>query len=125
MADHKGPRWRIRGKAGGTEKVSQTFIIDNTRPRLTDLNVTSAGEEKVSVAGAFSDELSGISSFQYSVDAGDWVSIFPEDSIFDSKEEAFTFTVDELVPGEHTLVINAADQEGNIGTGKAVVEMIE
>ncbi|MHC4197329.1 MAG: NHL repeat-containing protein, partial [Planctomycetota bacterium] len=105
-----------------TEKVSQTFIIDNTRPRLTDLNVTSAGEEKVSVAGAFSDELSGISSFQYSVDAGDWVSIFPEDSIFDSKEEAFTFTVDELVPGEHTLVINAADQEGNIGTGKAVVE---
>ncbi|MCP4365111.1 MAG: hypothetical protein GY800_07405 [Planctomycetes bacterium] len=107
------------------EKVSKTLIIDNTRPRLTDLNVTSAGEEKVSVTGAFSDELSDISSFQYSVDAGDWVSIFPEDSIFDAKEEAFIFTVDGLVPGEHTLVINAADQEGNIGTGKAVVEMID
>ena len=107
------------------ERVSQTFIIDNTRPRLIDLRVTSAGEEKVSVTAAFSDELSGISSLQYSVDAGDWVSVFPEDSIFDSKEEAFIFTVDGLVPGEHTLVINAADQEGNIGTGKAVIEMID
>ena len=107
------------------EEVSQTFIIDNTRPRLTDLYVTSAGEEKVSVTAAFSDELSDISSLQYSVDAGDWVSVFPEDSIFDSKEEAFIFTVDGLEPGEHTLVINAADQEGNIGTGKAVIEMID
>ncbi len=106
-----------------TEKTSQSFIIDNTRPRLTSLSVSALGREKASAEGAAVDELSDISRLQYSVDAGDWVSIFPEDRIFDAKEESFHFSIESLGPGEHTLVINATDNEGNIGSGKALIEL--
>lgn len=109
--------------ASNTEKISQPFLIDNTRPVLTNLSVSTVGHKKAAVEGSAIDELSNISKLQYSVDAGDWISIFPEDRIFDAREESFNFTIDGLTPGEHTVVINATDEEGNIGSGKTLIEL--
>lgn len=108
-----------------TEKVTQPFIIDNTRPRLTNLSVSTVESKKVSVEGTVVDELSDVFKLQYSVDAGDWVSIFPKDRIFDAREESFHFTINGLGSGEHTIVINATDKEGNIGSGKALIELFD
>ncbi|MFQ5957547.1 MAG: hypothetical protein ACE5KK_07230, partial [Candidatus Brocadiales bacterium] len=106
-----------------TEKIATPFVIDNTRPRLINLSVSTVERNKVSVGGAVVDELSDVSKLQYSVDAGDWVSIFPKDRIFDARDESFSFTVEGLAPGEHTIVINATDKEGNIGSGKALIDL--
>ena len=106
-----------------TEKTTQPFVIDNTRPQLTRLSASGAGYDKVTAEGTVSDGLSDISRLQCSVDAADWVGIFPDDMIFDAQEESFHFTVEGLEPGEHTIVINATDTEGNIASGKVLIEI--
>ncbi|MFN3466961.1 MAG: hypothetical protein ACK4WF_04565 [Candidatus Brocadiales bacterium] len=112
------------------EKVSEPFLVDNTRPLLVEPRATAVAglpptDGKVVVSGRARDELSNITRIEYSVDAGEWKSIFPGDSIFDSREEDFQFTVEGLSPGEHTIIINATDAEGNIGSGKALVELVK
>ncbi|MCQ4575075.1 MAG: hypothetical protein NOU37_07515 [Candidatus Brocadiales bacterium] len=105
------------------EKTTQPFIIDNTRPQVSSLSASYAGDNNVAVTGSFTDDLSDISRLEYSVDAADWVVIFPEDKIFDESEEFFHFIVEGLTFGEHTVVINATDKEGNIGSGKVSVDL--
>ncbi|HHT9131294.1 MAG TPA: hypothetical protein ACFYED_02290 [Candidatus Tripitaka californicus] len=114
------------------EKVSEPFLVDNTRPLLVEPKATASSAsggpnppqaEKAIVSGLARDELSNITRIEYSVDAGDWKAIFPRDNIFDSREEDFQFIVEGLSQGEHTIIINATDAEGNIGSGKVLVEL--
>ncbi|HHT9120448.1 MAG TPA: hypothetical protein ACFYD3_07890 [Candidatus Hypogeohydataceae bacterium YC41] len=113
-----------QGIALSAEKVSDPFLIDNTRPLLVNLKAIVNPESKaVEVSGQARDELSIINRLEYSVDAGDWRAIFPRDNIFDSREEDFQFIVEGLPPGEQTIVINATDTEGNIGSGNIVLEL--
>ncbi|MGR3303460.1 MAG: hypothetical protein ACUZ8I_13275 [Candidatus Scalindua sp.] len=61
-----------------------------------------------------------ITDIQYSINSGDWQTAFPEDKIFDSKEETFLLTIPYISPDEHTIVVNAIDSEGNIGSSRIV-----
>jgi hypothetical protein len=107
-----------------TEKVSEPFLVDNTRPMLAELRASvSPDGRKAEVSGLARDDLSNIARIEYSVDAGDWRAIFPRDNIFDSREEDFQFTVEGLSPGEHTIIVNATDTEENIGSGKVLIEL--
>ncbi len=57
---------------------------------------------------------------QYSIDSGDWNPVLPADKIFDSKEESFLLKIPYIPPEEHTVVINAIDAEGNVGSSRIV-----
>jgi hypothetical protein len=61
-----------------------------------------------------------INEIQYSIDSGDWNPVFPADKIFDSKEESFLLKIPCVSSEEHTVVINAVDAEGNVGSGRIV-----
>ncbi|HLG29324.1 MAG TPA: hypothetical protein VI387_03865, partial [Candidatus Brocadiales bacterium] len=105
------------------EKVCTPFIIDNTRPRVTELKATMLDTKQCRVKSIARDDNCAISKIQYSLDAADWVSIFPDDQIFDAEDETFQFLTPALSKGEHTIVINAFDSEGNVGSGKVVVNV--
>lgn len=106
-----------------TEKVCTPFIIDNTRPRVTELDAAILNTTQCRVKGIARDDTCVISKIQYSLDATDWVSIFPDDQIFDAEEETFQFLTPALSKGEHTIVVNAFDSEGNVGSNKVVVNV--
>ncbi|MHC4454007.1 MAG: hypothetical protein ACYSWS_04865, partial [Planctomycetota bacterium] len=74
----------------------------------------------ITVSGVASDNLCNITDIQYSINSEDWQIVFPEDKIFDSKEESFLFKISYISPEEHTIVINAVDDEGNIGSNRIV-----
>ncbi|MBI2559805.1 MAG: hypothetical protein HYW14_01555 [Planctomycetes bacterium] len=105
------------------EKVCTPFIIDNTRPRVMGLEATIQDDKQCGVKGIARDDTCAISKIQYSLDATDWVSIFPDDQIFDAEEETFQFLAPVLSKGEHTIVVNAFDSEGNVGSDKIVVNV--
>ena len=111
------------------EVESDTFLIDNTRPTVSDLKTVIEGDStgshgrpgySIIVSGIAKDELCNITDIQYSINSGDWKTAFPEDKIFDSTEETFLLRIPYISPDEHTIVINAIDYEGNIGSSRIV-----
>ena len=111
------------------EIESDSFLIDNTRPVVLGLKTAIESDATdsqgshgytVIVSGTAKDGMSNITDIQYSVDSGDWRTAFPEDKIFDSTEETFLLTIPYITSDEHTIVINALDYEGNIGSSRIV-----
>jgi len=111
------------------EVESNTFLIDNTRPVVSDLKTAIEGDStdshgrpgySIIVSGIAKDEMCNITDIQYSINSGDWQTAFPEDKIFDSTEETFLLKIPYISPDEHTIVVNAIDYEGNIGSSRIV-----
>jgi hypothetical protein len=118
---------------------SNSFVVDNTPPRITKLRVERAAEERLVVNATVVDELSVVRAFEYSVDARTWEPVFPLDGIFDALTESFRFEIDLAreaararaagyefprdpgsSPGAETVFVRAADAAGNEGAARSV-----
>ncbi len=112
------------GTAITTERLSSPFLIDNTPPRVESLRTARAGSVRgkttVTVSGTAIDADSRIAKIEYSADGADWKQVFPDDTIFDSPQEAFHFDVLDLPPGEHTITVRASDAQRNVSVGKVL-----
>lgn len=111
------------------EIESDSFLIDNTRPVVLNLKTAIESDATDShgspgytiiVSGTAKDAMCNITDIQYSIDSGDWQTAFPEDKIFDSTEETFRLKIPYISSDEHTIVVNALDYEGNIGSSRIV-----
>jgi hypothetical protein len=107
-------------QAGSDERESAPFIVDNTPPTLTDVEISREGEGIV-VGGRAGDVLSPIVRVEVAIDYGEWRSAFAEDGMFDSLEEAFDLTISGEGEGERAVTIRAIDRAGNVGTARRVV----
>lgn len=105
-----------------SERTGSPFQIDNLPPRIESLRQSSAagraGKSTLTVSGTAIDTDTRITSIEYSVDGGNWVEIFPEDGMFDEREESFRFEVKDLGPGEHRITVRASDLERNVAASK-------
>ena len=100
------------------ELLSEPFLVDNTGPQVTRIDVAD-GQLSFMVR----DGASPLYRVEYAIDGGDWRVVHPEDGVTDSETEAFEVALDGLESGEHTLAIRARDTANNTGTGKRVVTM--
>ena len=98
------------------EYLSEPFLVDNTGPQVTRIDVAD-GQLSFMVR----DGASPLYRVEYAIDGGDWRVVHPEDGVTDSETEAFEIALDSLESGEHTLAIRARDTANNTGTGKRVV----
>ena len=106
------------------ERVSDHFTVDNTSPTVSSLRASLVRDTSgYKITGVVSDNLSPVRSAHYSIDAGEWTSVFSADGIFDSRSEKMEFTIGQLEQGEHTIVLKAVDYYGNIGSGKITFEV--
>jgi hypothetical protein len=108
-----------------TERTGTPFEIDNTPPRIENLHLApgaskTGGKSSITVSGTAVDADTRITSIEYSVDGQDWVDIFPEDGMFDEREEVFRFEVKDLGPGEHRITLRASDLERNVAASKVL-----
>ena len=102
------------------ERITEAFYIDNTPPTVGALAVKVGADRKAVVSAKCTDKGSTLASAEYSVDAGDWVTVPAADGIFDSAAETIAFTTEALDKGEHTIVVRAKDDADNSGAAKAV-----
>ncbi len=100
------------------ERISRSFEVDNTPPRVENLAVepTAKGHQ---IRFVSRDDISPIRSVEYSVNSGGWSMVFPSDGIADSKEENFDFLVPGYKDGVYTLVVKVSDTLGNTVTARA------
>ena len=102
--------------------LSTPFWIDNTPPAVSVEHAETNGKRAV-VRFSVEDTTSPLQNAQSSVGGGHWQDINSDDGIVDSRTETFTVKTGDLAPGEHVITLRAYDMAGNVGIGKAVVEI--
>ena len=97
------------------------MLIDNTPPVIAIGPVRYAGGPAHMEFEA-ADAASPLRRCEYSLDAVGWVPVEAADGVIDSPREQFTLDLTGLAPGEHLLVIRAADSAGNTGVRKVILK---
>lgn len=105
-----------------TDLVSAPFWIDNTPPEVKVVSQKLNGGEAV-VRFEADSKAAPLRQAEVSTGQGQWHEIVSDDGIVDSPHETFTVTLRNLNPGEHVITLKALDTAGNLGVGKAVVEV--
>ncbi|HYM12485.1 MAG TPA: hypothetical protein VEU62_17240 [Bryobacterales bacterium] len=108
------------GMAREAEQISAPFLVDNTPPAVRSTAAERAGD-RATVKFEARDAASMLRRAEYSLDAGPWIPVYPDDGILDSKSESFTIPLEKLKPGEHLITLRVFDSAGNAGRGKAIV----
>ncbi len=123
-------RYRIKVQASdapsnpsGTEKrgeeITPSFVVDNAPPQVE--SSWKKDEKGSAVEVRVTDRTSPVRALEYSLDAAPWIPAAPVDGISDSLSEVYRIPLERLPAGEHTVLLKAADAEGNVGTGKVLV----
>ncbi len=104
------------------ELMSDPVRVDNTPPTVAVVRA-EVRDRVCTIAAEAKDAGSALAGARYSVDAGPWQPLLPADGIFDATSERIEFSTATLEPGEHTLVIQAEDSAGNVGSAKTIIEI--
>jgi sugar lactone lactonase YvrE len=107
------------GEALTTSLESETFLIDNTPPKISGLAVSRNGA-KLQVRWHAADALNNVTKAEYSLDGGDWTVVAPVSGISDSRELDYNLILDAS-PGEHTVAVRVEDGYDNQAADKVVV----
>lgn len=100
-------------------RESDRFVVDNAPPELKGLEAApgeSAGETRVRFEAH--DSASAIARAEYSVDAGEWVLVYPTGRLSDSTDEHYDLALKTLSPGEHTIAVRVYDRFENVTAAK-------
>ncbi|HOE64725.1 MAG TPA: hypothetical protein PKW18_04505 [Candidatus Sumerlaeota bacterium] len=113
-----------KSSAMESELISEVFVVDNTPPKWTEeISYKAVDKNSIMVKAGVEDKSSIIASAQYSINAGDWYVLFPEDEIFDAEKENFSFLIKDLDKEEAAITLQVTDAEGNTLVGKVLVIM--
>ena len=103
------------------EKVSARFEIDNTPPEVSIALNQKQGLKVALITVVVQDRFSRLQAAEYAVDGGEWISVFPDDGVTDSREEKYSIALPDLTPEEHVLAFKATDAQNNTGAAKFVL----
>ncbi len=104
------------------ELVSAPFIVDNTPPAIEILS-RSVRDGVAVVRFRVEDRFSGLRRADVSTDGGEWQAVYSTDGIIDSRTEEFRVTSEALEKGEHVVALRVYDAAGNLGLGKAAIQV--
>jgi hypothetical protein len=102
------------------ERLSESFVIDNSQPTVTVTGAVQVTGNRARVVYLASDRASYIARAEYSVNGGEWRSVFADDGISDGPEERYTVEVPLEAAGEYSITLRAFDANGNVGNARAV-----
>jgi hypothetical protein len=94
-------------------RVSDPIIVDNTGPVVREDSIKRDGKTVTLILRAV-DVLSAIGKLDYTVDSNDkWMTAIPDDLVYDTANEDFTITIQDLKAGDHIIALRIADDAGN------------
>lgn len=94
-------------------RISDPFVIDNTPP-VIESDETEIQGSGVILRLSVRDALTVIGKVTYTVNSNEqWISILPDDKVYDTTFETFTLRIDDLESGPNVIAVSAADDVGN------------
>lgn len=103
------------------EKVTDPVDIDNTPPTVAQAGQPVIADDMARVTFAASDKASFLTKAEFSVNGGNWQTVYADDGISDSPDERYTVEIPVRSPGEYVITIRVFDVNGNSGNARAVV----
>jgi len=105
------------GTHRAAERTSDTFHVDNRRPRVGKPEVRRAGD--VWEVGFSAEDPGGqVAALEVAIDGGEWTPLRPDDGVADSAIERYQLVVPSdqgASDGERTLLVRVVDAAGNVG----------
>jgi hypothetical protein len=104
------------------ERVSESFLIDNSQPTVTVSGTPQVTGNRARIVFNANDRASYIARAEYSVNGGEWRTVFADDGISDGPDERYTVEVPLEAAGEYSVTLRVFDANGNAGNARAVVK---
>lgn len=104
------------------EKVTEPVDIDNTAPTVTAFGAPQITGDKARVAFDASDAASYLTRAEYSVNGGEWQTVYADDGISDGPKERYTIEIPVKGAGEYAVTLRAFDVNGNAGNARVIVK---
>jgi hypothetical protein len=98
-------------------KDSSPFDIDNSAPTI-NVKEGVRQDDKIVLVVQAKDLFSSIRDMQYSITPGEWVVVFPVDSINDSLSEDYRIELSQIPAGVDTIILRCSDRVRNTTTTK-------
>jgi sugar lactone lactonase YvrE len=108
------------GLALSGERVTDPIDVDNTPPTVTAGQPLITGDT-ARVTFAASDKSSYLTRAEFSVNGGDWQTVYADDGISDSPDEKYSVEITVRTSGEYVVTLRAFDVNGNSGNARAVI----
>lgn len=105
-------------------RQTEPVDIDNTAPAVVSGAVQVSGKTAAVSFNAL-DLASFITRAEYSIDGGEWKTVYADDGISDGPKESFTVRMPLTDATEQTVVMRAFDTNGNVGTARAVIRIAQ
>lgn len=103
-------------------RQTEPIDIDNTAPTVVS-GAVQVSDKQASITFNAVDLASFINRAEFSVDGGQWNTVYADDGISDGPKEAFTVKVRLTASTEQAVVIRVFDSNGNVGTARAVIKI--
>ncbi len=103
------------------ERISEPVDIDNTQPTVSAVGTPQIVGDKGRVAFEATDSASFLNRAEYSVNGGEWQTVFADDGISDSPKELYTLEIPLKTGSEYTIALRVFDANGNVGSARTTV----
>lgn len=104
------------------ERQTEPIDIDNTAPVATPFGTPQIVQDKARVVFDATDAASYLTRAEYSVNGGEWKTVYADDGISDSPRERYTIEIPLSTPGEYAVTIRVYDVNANSGNARVVVK---
>lgn len=97
------------------ESLSEPFDIDNSAPIITQFGTTQITDDRVKIILDAAEASSYLTRAEYSINGGEWQTVYADDGISDSPKERYTLDLNIKTKGDNTVAFRVYDANGNIG----------
>lgn len=104
------------------ERISEPLDIDNTAPTVTGVGAPQVTGDKARVIFEATDAASFVKRAEYSVNGGDWQTVYADDGISDGARERYTLEIPLPSAGDYSVTLRVFDESGNVGNARVLVK---
>ncbi|MBK9529730.1 MAG: hypothetical protein IPO41_15785 [Acidobacteria bacterium] len=103
------------------EKLTEPVDIDNTAPVITSVGTPQISGDKARVTFDATDAASYLTRAEYSINGGEWKTVYADDGISDGPKERYTIEIPTPTAGEYAVTLRVYDVNANSGNARQIV----
>jgi hypothetical protein len=103
------------------ERISEPIDVDNTAPTVIAATTPQVTGETGRVTFEATDAASFVRRAEYSVNGGEWQTVYADDGISDGARERYTLQIPLRTPGDYSVTLRVFDESGNVGNARVVM----